>query len=177
MQEEQNTFQEEQCSIVGHSQVANILRRMNEEMRTNKRFNGYIDQLQFLISNRENSDLKGLGEKLRAVGREDELQSAERDLLWFEMMLDKLTHYQSAQRLFFYFLSRILNVFETKVMPDTLNLTREEVEQIIEDEIVKPTLAEMDEVGGHDHLLITPSEVRGMINWLAERCHIRWQSC
>lgn len=165
------------CAIVGHSQVANILRRMNEEMRTNRRFNGYIDQLQHLISNRENSDLKGLSEKLNAVGRSSELPSAERDLLWFEMLLEKLTHYQSAQRLFFYFLSRILNVFETKIMPNSLDLTREEVEQIIEDEIVKPTLAEMDEVGGHDHILITHSEVRGMINWLAERCHIRWQSC
>lgn len=167
----------ESCKVVGHSQVANILRRMNEEMRTHKRFNGYIDQLQFLISNREDSVLKGLEEKLQAVGRGDEMHSAARDLLWFEMMLEKLTHYQSAQRLFFYFLARILNVFETKIMPASLNLTREEVEAIIEEEIIKPTLSEMDEVGGHEHLLITPSEIRGMINWLAERCHIRWQSC
>ena len=161
----------------GNSQIAHLLRRMDEEMRNNQRFNGYIDQLQYLISNREDSELKGLSEKLSAVGRSGELKTAERDLLWFEMQLDKLTHYQSAQKIFFYFLSRILHVFETQIMPANLNLSRQEVEQIIQCEIIKPTMAEMDAVGGHDHLMITPSEIKGMINWLAERCHIRWQAC
>lgn len=162
---------------VRQSQVAQLLRRMDEEMRNNQRFNGYIDQLQYLVTNRDDSELKGLSEKLAAVGRSDEIGIAERDLLWFEMQLDKLTHYQSAQKIFFYFLSRILHVFETKIMPSNFNLSRSEVEQIIEDEIIKPTMTEMDEVGGHEHLMITPSEIKGMINWLAERCHIRWQAC
>jgi hypothetical protein len=157
--------------------VASLLRQIDEEMRSNQLYNGFIDELQLLISKREDSELKGLAEKLKAVGRSDELADAELDLHIFEMMLEKFTHYQSAQKLFFYFLVRIRSVFLSHIMPKTANLQRTELEQIIEDKIVQPTLAEMDIVGGHEHLLITESHVRGMIFWLAERCHIRWQSC
>lgn len=163
--------------ISGHSQVAHLIRRMDEEMRSSTMYNGYIDELQLLVSNRENSEFKGLGEKLKAVGRGEEVEDAEFDLQIFEMVLDKLTHYPSAQKLFFYFLSRILNVFRSKIMPKTANLDRDEVESIIEEHIVKPTLAEMNEAGGYDHLIITHSHIRGMIYWLAERCHVRWQTC
>ena len=62
-------------------------------------------------------------------------------------------------------------------MPKTANLDRAEVENIIEQHIVQPTLAEMNEAGGYDHLIITHSHIRGMIYWLAERCHVRWQTC
>lgn len=168
---------EDRSTISGNSQVALLLRRMDQEMRSKTVYNGYIDELQMLVSNRENSEFRGLEEKLEAVGRKEELEDAEFDLQIFEMILDKLTHYPSAQKLFFYFLSRILNVFRSQIMPKTANLDRSEVEAIIEEHIVKPTLAEMDDVGGYEHLLLTHSHVRGMIYWLAERCHIRWQTC
>jgi len=174
---EEHQVDDEPISITGSSQVALLIRKMDQEMRSDKLYNGYIDELQMLVSNRENSELKGLAEKLNAVGRKDELEDAEFDLQVFEMVLEKLTHYPSAQKLFFYFLSRILNVFRNQIMPKTANLVREEVEKIIEENIVKPTLAEMDHVGGYEHLLLTHSHVRGMIFWLAERCHIRWQTC
>ena len=164
-------------SVPRPSQVANLLRQIDEEIRSNKIYNGYIEELQLLISNRENSDLKGLKEKLHVVGRADEIEDAEFDLQVFEMILEKLTHYPSAQKLFFYFLSRVLTVFRNQIMPSSANLSREDVEKIINDCIVLPTLSEMDGAGGHEHMVISHTHVRGMICWLAERCHIRWQSC
>ncbi|KIC40245.1 hypothetical protein RA27_15660 [Ruegeria sp. ANG-R] len=102
-----------------------LAQRIEDEMRDQKTYNGYIDKLQYLISNREDSDLKGLREKLDAVDRADEWTSAERDLLAFEQMIEKYTHYQSAQMLFVRLLMRIMTVFETKIMPPAFMLSRQ----------------------------------------------------
>ncbi len=163
--------------VSGSSRLAYLLRKMRSEKDNEQRANALLDKLQHFISNREDSELKGLEEKLKAVGRGSEFQAAERDLQWFEETLDKYTYYQSAQQVLLYFLSRILHVFETKIMPEQLNLTYSKVNEIIETDIIQPTLKEMDEVGGHDLVLIDEADIRGMINWLAERCHIRWQAC
>ncbi|WP_027257584.1 hypothetical protein [Leisingera aquimarina] len=66
-----------------------LVQRIEDEMREQKFYNGYIDKLQYLITNREDSELKGLREKLEAVSRGDEWEIAERDLLAFEQMLEK----------------------------------------------------------------------------------------
>jgi len=71
---------EDRSTISGNSQVALLLRRMDQEMRSKTVYNGYIDELQMLVSNRENSEFKGLEEKLEAVGRKEELEDAEFDL-------------------------------------------------------------------------------------------------
>lgn len=146
-------------------------------MRNDQIYTGYIDELQLLITKRKDASENSLKIKLTAVGRGDEIDDAEFDLHVFEMILERLTHYQSAQKLFFYFLSRILSVFRNFIMPKTANLSRAEIEEIIEQKIILPTLKEMDDVGGHAELVLTHSEIRGMINWLADRCHVRWQSC
>ncbi len=159
------------------SQLAALAQRVEDEMREQRFYNGKIDQLQYYISRREDSDLKGLKEKLEAVGRGGELGSAERDLLFFEQMMEKYTHYQSAQRIFVHLMMRIMTVFETKIMPEDLNLSRRKVDEIISEEILKPTLSDIDSLGGQADIFMNEGEVRGMVNWLAERCHIRWQSC
>ncbi|WP_131802697.1 ABC-three component system protein [Limimaricola pyoseonensis] len=159
------------------TQVTALAQRIEEEMRNQTLFNGYIDKLQYLISNREDSELKGLREKLEAVGRSSEWSSAERDLLAFEQMLEKYTHYQSAQILFARFLLRIMKVFENKIMPADYSLSRRRVDEIIEKEIIEPTLFDIDSIGGKADLFMDEGDIYGMINWLAERCHIRWQSC
>lgn len=160
-----------------NSQIVALAERIEREMHDQKRYNGYIDKLQYLITNREESDLKGLHEKLNAVARGDELNSADRDLLAFEQLLEKYTHYQSAQILFTKLLMRILTVFEKNIMPPGLRLNRRQVDEIIYEKIIQPTMEEMDAVGGKADLFLDEGDVYGMINWLAERCHIRWQAC
>ena len=160
-----------------NNQIIVLAERIESEIRDNKKINGYIDKLQYLISNRDESDLKGLHEKLIAVGRSDELKSADRDLLAFEQMLEKYTHYQSAQMLFARLLMRILTVFEKNIMPPGLKLTRKQVDEIIEEKIIQPTISDMDAVAGKAELFLDEGDVYGMVNWLAERCHVRWQAC
>lgn len=160
-----------------NTQLTALAQRIEEEMRDQKIYNGYIDKLQYLISNREDSELKGLREKLEAVSRDDEWTCAERDLLAFEQMLEKYTHYQSAQMLFVRLLMRIMKVFETKIMPPTFTLSRKNVNEIIHEEIIQPTLDDIDAINGRADLFMDEGDIHGMINWLAERCHIRWQSC
>ncbi len=166
-----------QGATTAGTQMTALAQRIEEEMRNQTLFNGYIDKLQYLISNREDSELKGLQEKLEAVGRASDWPSAERDLLAFEQILEKYTHYQSAQMLFARLLFRIMNVFERKIMPSDYTLSRRQVEDIIDSEIIAPTLSDVDSIGGKADLFMDESDIHGMINWLAERCHIRWQSC
>lgn len=154
-----------------------LVGRIEDEMREQKFYNGYIDKLQYLITNRADSELKGLREKLEAVSRGDEWETAERDLLAFEQLLEKYTHYQSAQMLFVRLLMRIMKVFETKIMPPSFTLSRRRVNEIIQEDIIQPTLDDIDAASGRADLFMDEGDIYGMINWLAERCHIRWQSC
>ena len=154
------------------SQISLLLKKLDQEIIDNVNTNTFIDDLQMFENNREGETVVGLKAKLEKVDRGDEVFFAEMKKEHFSKLLLKFTHFPSAQKLFAYFLSRIHEVFETHIAPHASSLSRQDMEKIVEDMIVAPTLADMGT--GFDHFTLTHSHIRGMIFWLADRCYIRW---
>ncbi|MBB3410010.1 hypothetical protein FHT87_003942 [Rhizobium sp. BK316] len=154
------------------SQITYLLKKLDEEICNNVKTNSFIDDLQMFENNRAGETVVGLKAKLEKVGRGDEVAFAELKKEHFSKLLVKFEHFPSAQKLFAYFLSRIHEVFETHIVPHASSLSRQDVEKIVEEKIVVPTIADMGM--GFEHFTLNHSHIRGMIFWLADRCYIRW---
>lgn len=159
--------------MTNNSQVPGLLKRLDSEMsQEDVCIEGFIDDLQMFQDRRSSSTLVGLEAKLKAAERDDQLESAELKKEHFAKLLAKWQHYPSAQKIFALFLARINDVFENHIAPHATALDRQEIDNIIDEKIIEPTLNDMG--AGFEHFTINHSHVRGMIYWLADRCYVRW---
>jgi len=133
---------------------------------------GFIDELQMFNNRRTEEEFVGLEEKLEKADRKDQILDAKQKWEQFQKLLQRYQHYPSAQKLFAFFLARINDVFENHICPHQAELSRREVDKIIEEKIVLPTIADMG--SGFEHFTLTHAHIRGMIYWLADRCFVRW---
>ncbi len=155
------------------SQVTGLLERLDREISEGGAcIDGFIDDLQMFQDRRSIGVLVGLEAKLAAAERQDQIEGAQAKKELFAKLLAKMQHYPSAQKIFALFLARINDVFENHIVPHVSSLDRQEVDKIIEEEIVQPTLRDMGV--GFEHFTINHAHVRGMIYWLADRCYVRW---
>lgn len=155
------------------SQVSGLLKSLGEEIEDgNAAAEGFIDDLQMFQDRRSDESIIGLNAKLKEADRADQIADAQLKKEHFHKLLTRLQHYPSAQKLFAFFLARINDVFENHVSPHAHQLTRQDVDQIVEDKIVAPTIADMG--SGFDHFTLNHAHIRGMIYWLADRCFVRW---
>lgn len=154
------------------SQISILLKKLDKEIEEGTHSDGFIDDLQMFIDQREDEEIVGLENKLEKVGRGDEFQSAIDKKERFSKILLRLTHFPSAQMIFAFFLSRIHEVFESHIIHQGNPLSRDKVENLVEEKIIQPTLADMG--SDFEHLTLTPTHVRGMIFWLADKCWVRW---
>lgn len=156
------------------TQLAALLKKLDAEVEEEATIAGFIDELQIFVDHREEEDIEGLENKLEYVGRKKEITLALRKKEIFQKRMIMYEHFSSAQKIYAIFLSKIHEVFEANIMNQGQTLKRAEVEDIIEEKIVKPIMADIDGCGGSDHIFINESHVRGMIFWLADRCWVRW---
>lgn len=154
------------------SQISVLLKKLNKEIEDGTHSDGFIDDLQMFIDQREDEETPGLEGKLLKVNRGDEVQIAMHKKECFSKILARFTHFPSAQMIFAFFLSRIHEVFDGQIMHQGTTLPRHEVEKIVEQQIIQPTLSDMG--SDFEHLTLTPTHVRGMIFWLADKCWVRW---
>lgn len=156
------------------SQVPGLLERLDKEILNGATcVDGFIDDLQMFQNRRGSSQLDGVEAKLQAAERDDQMESAQVTKELFAKLLAKMQHYPSAQKLFALFLARINDVFEHHIVPHASSFDRQEIDKIIEERIVQPTLKDMGL--GFGHFTINHAHIRGMIYWLADRCYIRWR--
>lgn len=159
--------------MTSNSQIPGLLQRLDAEMsQDDVCIEGFIDDLQMFQDRRSSSTLVGLEAKLKAAERDDQVESAEQKKEHFAKLLAKWQHYPSAQKIFALFLARINDVFENHISPHATSLDRQEIDKIIDEKIIDPTLSDMG--AGFEHFTINHSHVRGMIYWLADRCYVRW---
>lgn len=155
------------------SQVTGLLERLDKEISDGNAFvDGFIDDLQMFQDRRSAGGLVGLEAKLEAAERQDQIEGAQTKKELFAKLLARMQHYPSAQRIFALFLARINDVFENHITPHVSVLDKQQIDQIIEEKIVQPTLNDMG--AGFEHFTINHAHVRGMIYWLADRCYVRW---
>ena len=156
------------------SQITGLLKSLNQEVSDDKHCVEFVEELVMFINprNMEEYEITGLQNKLNHVERGAEYNDAIMKKEIFAKLFKRLEHFQSAQRIFGHFLSRIHEVFDSEIMNQPHTLSRQQVENIVSEKIVQPILDDMGE--GCDHFTINPTTIKGMIFWLADKCWVRW---
>lgn len=114
--------------------------------------------------------IKGLEAKLKAGGRSDEYLSALEKKELFAKLMERWSLYASAQVIFAYLLGLAEHEYTFFILPQITKLSRVEINQLVNDRIVTPTVTEC----GSSVFAVNHSVAMGMVYWLAEQCFVRW---
>ena len=152
------------------SGVEALLIKLNTQIKENQEAQDLIEELARYHVRKSIDGIDGLEAKLQAANLShtyiDAIDKKER----FVKLLERMSLYSSAQKIFVLFLAQAENEFNNVVYPEISNRSESEVNLMIIERIIKPICAQAD----GDILLIDYNIVFGMIYWLAEQCFIRW---
>ncbi|KIZ47323.1 MULTISPECIES: ABC-three component system protein [Rhodopseudomonas] len=150
--------------------VEELLTKLQAEIEQNCQIRHTVEALAHFHTRRSRDGIDGLEAKLKAGNRDDEYYDALEKKELFAKLLEKWSLYASAQEIFAYLLAKTDYEFNQFVHPQIELLTRIQINQIVKEHIVVPTVGEC----GGAVFTINHSTAMGMIYWLAEQCFIRW---
>ncbi|HWY16829.1 MAG TPA: ABC-three component system protein [Rhizomicrobium sp.] len=150
--------------------VAQLLQKLRAEMDGNDKIKHTVENLQFFYNHIAGDGVVGLEAKLIAAQRKAEIITAFAKKEHFAKLLETWSLYASAQEIFAYFLARAEHEFSMFVLPKLGELQPAEINQLINDKIVLPTITEC----GTSVFTLNHTAVMGMVYWLAEQCFVRW---
>ena len=152
------------------SAISALLEKLQEEISSNSAVQYKIEQLQRFFEKRSHDGLDGLEAKLKAGNRSSEIFFALEKKEEFVKLIERWSLYLSAQELFVFILAKIEYEFNLFIVPKLGNLDECDVNQLVHDRIVEPTLAQC----GNGAISLNHGLVMGMVYWLAEQCFVRW---
>jgi hypothetical protein len=150
--------------------VEQLLHKLKAEVANNEQVRHTIEALAHFQNRRSRDGIDGLEAKLEAGRRADEYVSALEKKELFVKLLEKWSLYASAQEIFAYLLAQVEHEFNYFVHPQIDKLDPIGVNQLVNDRIVIPTIAEC----GSSVFILNHGIVMGMVYWLAEQCFVRW---
>lgn len=167
----------EQVNIYGSeaatsSPIAALMRRLAEEVKNDSQTQQFIDTLQFFQVRYAPDGIEGLENKLNHAGRTSEIPLAIRQKDLFARLLARHSMFDSAQQIFAYLLARIENDYKCYVLPNIGTLSSAEIDQLINERLVAPCIAEV----GAGVFSLNAHIAMGMVYWLAEQCYVRWHA-
>jgi len=161
-----NTF----APLVGQGVVQKLLEKLYVEIQQDKTVQEKIAMLQMFYTRRASGGIIGLEAKLRAAGRDNEIDTALEKKELFVKLLERWSLYPSAQEIFVQLLAKAEHEFSMSVKPNLGNTDDATINEVITVKIVEPIIAEC----GAGLLMFNHMMVMGMVYWLAEQCFIRW---
>jgi hypothetical protein len=150
--------------------VEKLLQKLQAEVAQDEKCRDLIESLARYYIERSHDGIKGLKDKLDAADRSSEYVDALEKKEMFAKLLEKWSLYVSAQEIFVYLLARAEHEFNYIIYPQIKDLKPFEVNELITDKIVAPTVEEC----GDTVFMINHGTAMGMIYWLAEQCFVRW---
>ena len=160
-------FNESQARV---KYMAELLRKFKADCDGNSQLKQFIDELDYYNSPIE-GDIVGLEQKLKDGNRAAFIEFALRTKERFFKKLLKYQFSESAQRIHIYLLASLESRFHNYIAPKLkANYPAEEITSLIQDVLVKPLLAELDE----NLLHINETDINGMLYFLTGNCHIKW---
>ncbi|MDP4026280.1 hypothetical protein Q8W71_27000 [Methylobacterium sp. NEAU 140] len=154
------------------SNIDTFLAKLQAEMESNLQTVELINRLQRFTQVKPYDGAIGLEAKLKVAGREYEFDNALEMKELFVKLLERFSHYASAQEILAYLLARAEYGFNQFVYPEISELRKIEINRIVDERIIAPTVEECSA----SVLSIDHSVAMGMIYWLADKCHVRWHS-
>jgi hypothetical protein len=150
--------------------VEQLLRKLEDEMANDKEVKDTIETLAYYYNRRSHDGIDGLEAKLKAGGRANEYLDALGKKELFVKLLEKWSLYASAQQIFAYLLAKAEHEFNFLIHPQIGKLKPVEVNQLVTETIILPTIAEC----GSTIFALNHGVAMGMVYWLAEQCYVRW---
>jgi len=150
--------------------VEQLLHKLHEEMANDAQFAGRIERLQRYYIQRAPDGVIGLQAKLEKAGRQDSYLDAIEMKEMFVKLLERWSLYASAQQIFVHLLARAERNFSDIIIPQISELTRAQVNGLVKDLIVEPTVQDC----GSTVFEVDHNTATGMVYWLAEQCFVRW---
>lgn len=147
-----------------------LLAQLSKEIEENSHARDTLDSLSRFHKKRTIDGVDGLEAKLKAGGRDYETLDALEKKEIFAKLLERYSHYSSAQEILAYLLARVEYNFQSFVYPQIDSLSVLEVNELVDRRIVEPTISDC----GAGILAMDHSVAMGMIYWLAEQCYVRW---
>ena len=154
------------------------LTRLYERFRASSAGQPYAaqisEQLQHYCSVDTDGDVRGLEEKLTSADRKYLLKTAARLKENATKTIMKWQTSGVAQDILTFILSNIYSEFMLHVTPAIESgATRQEVDALISEKVIKPTA----EILGDNDLMLTPTDLLGLLFFLGGNCHVRWDKC
>ena len=150
--------------------VGQLLKKLQEEVENSEEVQHTIEALTHYYSRRAPDGINGLKAKLEAGDRSNEYFEALEKKELFAKLLEKWSLYVSAQEIFAYLLAKAEYEFTYFINPQIPALDPMEINQLVNDRVVMPTIDEC----GSSVFTLNHSIVMGMVYWLAEQCFVRW---
>ena len=151
--------------------VEQLLDKLQLEISKNAEVRHTVESLKYFYEHRAAVDgIVGLEAKLEAGGRTSELYGAYAKKEQFAKVLETWSLYASAQEIFAYLLAGAEHHFTMHVYPQLDKLDQVQVNELIDNLIVMPTISEC----GTTVFTLNHGIVMGMIYWLAEQCFVKW---
>ena len=152
------------------SPIEKLLSKLDSEIEKQQHIQHTIDRLLRFQKAIAPDGVSGLEAKLVYANREGEIYEALEKKEVFAKLLEKYSLYASAQELFVVLLARAEYQFSRFVYPQVDALSIVEINALIDERIVAPTVQEC----GASVVAIDHNVALGMIFWLAEQCYVRW---
>lgn len=150
--------------------VEALLVSLKKQIEENHHVCDLIDELSRYYRPKSVDGIEGLEAKLEAANLSHRYNDAIEKKELFSKLLESMSLYSSAQKIFAIFLARVENTFTHVVHPEIPTRSESEINSMIIKLIAEPICNECD----GENLLITYDTVFGMVYWLAEQCFIRW---
>jgi hypothetical protein len=147
-----------------------LLAKLTNEIDSNERVRDTLDSLSRFHKKRTIDGIEGLEAKLKAGGREYEIYDAFEKKELFSKLLERYSHYASAQEILACLLARVEYSFQSFIYPQIDGLSIVELNELVDFRIIDPTINDC----GVGVLSMDHSVAMGMIYWLAEQCYVRW---
>lgn len=157
------------------SALSRLYRKLKVEAEGDQTLTEYISQLQIFTRTVQNESVIGLDGKLAAANRQDELDMAMamKEMIYGELRKNMFS--RTFQTIYATLMGKIHEEFQTWIKPKILQgASREEIDQLVHMQIVKPLVAELEQCPEYDDA--ATATIRGMIYFLTGNCHLSWHS-
>lgn len=156
------------------SPLAALYARLRQADSTEHYTSQIADRLQHFCTQSTDGDIRGLTEKLREASREDLEIMAKRLKEDAAKLVARHQTSPIAQDIITMVLSKIYTDFVLHVTPAIqAGQPRPIIDQLISERVVDSA---MDMLGDND-VMLTDTDVLGLLFFLAGNCHIRWDKC
>jgi hypothetical protein len=131
------------------------------------------EALEHYFNSSTGSDVRGLEEKLKSSGREDQIQNAKQLKEKAAMAVMRYQSSRTAQRIYTIIFTELHTKFELLVTP----MIQEDQSRVNVDEKILFILDKTKQMLGENLLEINVRDLFGLLYFLGGNCHIRWDKC